>query len=218
MDTGPQDFRKWIQDLAARTSMEWLHAAQRYSAFGQRVASGELDQRQLRDESIRFARDETDYFIRNLTSLSLSYYNSLIELGRTFNPPLFDQALAAAPTARSVVAATTLPRVQLALRGVVGQDAIGSFVVNNQHSEPDEVSFVVSEFTGEIGAAAFRPPLALQPPRFTLGPHEQRNVALKLPLLKDLFAPQQHYTAAIKVQRRDPFEIGVDVVADSSAE
>ena len=171
----------------------------------------------LRDESIRFARDETDYVIHNLTSLSLSYYNSLIELGRTFNPPLFDQALAVAPTAHSVAATTTLPHVQLELRGVAGQDAIGSFVVNNQHSEPDEVTFVVSEFIGEIGTAAFRPPLALQPPRFTLGPHQQRRVVLKLPLLSDLFAPQKHYTAAIKVQRRNPFEIGVEVVVDSPA-
>ncbi len=218
MNSTQQDLGKWIQDLAIRSGTEWLGGVQRNSAFWQLVASGELNQQQLNEESIRYIRDETDRFIRSLTVMSWDYYNALIELGHTYNPPFFEQAVAREPTTRpSASAAADLPQTRLELQGLVGQDALSSFVMKNEQAEPDEVSFTVSEFAAPNGLASFRPPLSIQPPRFTLTRNEQRRVTLKLPLLKDLFVPDQHYTAIIRVQCHNPFEFSVDVVAGAAA-
>ena len=218
MNANQKDFGKWMQDLAIRSGTEWLSGAQRYSAFWQHVASGELNQQQLSEESIRYARDETDRFIHNLTTMSWDYYNALIELGRTYNPPFFEQAVAPEPTTNpSTSAAPGWPQTRIELHALIGQTALRSFAMKNEQAEPDEVSFTVSEFAAPSGRASFRPPLSILPPRFTLTPNEQRSVTLKLPLLKDLFVPDQHYTATIRVQCRNPFEICLDVVAGAAA-
>src|SRR5690349_3374239 len=93
MSDDAQDIGKWVQELAARSIKEQMHALQRYQELIQRVARGELDEQKLREEYLRFAGEESARYARNLASLSLNYYGALIDLGRNYNDRLFDQIL-----------------------------------------------------------------------------------------------------------------------------
>jgi hypothetical protein len=76
-----------------------------------------------------------------------------------------------------------------------------------------DVSFLVSEFSSAAGAA-FRPPLQLQPSRFTLRPGEERVVALRIPLLPEMFVPGQRYEATVIMRGHDDVAMILHTWAD----
>jgi hypothetical protein len=214
----PQDIGQWIQELTTRSVAEQIRSLQRYTELVQRVARGELDEQAVREEYMRFAREETTRYTRNLATLSLSYYNALIDLSRAYNERFFDQVLSGvsndAPSERRVPP----QQVALALHGPVGQELMTSFVVENKRTEAAEISFVVSEFRGPGGTAPFRPPLHLRPPRFVLGPREERQVELRLPLLSEMFVPGQEYSATVVVRGYDDLELLLSVAVEGTDE
>ena len=84
--------------------------------------------------------------------------------------------------------------------------------MDNSGNDSEEVAFVVSEFCGPPGTVPFRPPLRLHPPRFVLGRFESQLVSVRLPLLADLFLPNQRYIAPLTVRKRDPLDLTINVV------
>jgi len=189
-----------------------MRASESYKALVQRIANGEIDEQTVREEYMRFTREETTGYIRKLASLSLNYYNKLIEIKCTYTDRFFDHILGiAVGVDASSPKASPPQRLEMELRGFVGQNITSSFVVENKRTERVEISFLVSEFAGPTGTAPFRPPLQLKPPRFTLDPREEYAVTLMLPLLPELFAPGQHYTANIIVRGYDDMELILNV-------
>lgn len=215
MTENSYDIRRLIQDLTARSATEQMRAAQRLRELLQRISRGELDQQALREEFMRFTSEETSRYLHDLVGLGLKFYDALLELSGTYNDRFFEQVLGAATGGGSTASAPRAAppqRAQMELHAPVGQDATGSFVVENKRAETAEITFLVSEFAGGAAdTAPFRPPLQLQPPRFTLGPGEQRVVTLRLPLLADLFAPGQLYAATIVVRGYDELVLDLSV-------
>ena len=218
MNNDPQDIGKWLQDLTIRSVTEQARALERYRELVMRVTRGELNEQTVLEEYMRFARDETTRYVRNLATLCLSYYNALLELTRTYNDRFFEQLLGTGANGNAPPAQATPPeRVEVELRAPVGQTLTGSFIVENKRTEMAEISFLISEFVGPQGSAPFRPPLQLKPPRFTLGPREERAVALELPLLPELFAAGQHYRAKIVVRGYDDLELILNIWPEAAA-
>jgi hypothetical protein len=87
----------------------------------------------------------------------------------------------------------------------LGQEATGAFVIENGRTTTVEMSFLVSEFSA-AGAAPFRPPLQIEPPRLTLEPGEEQIITLKLPLLPELL-PHKPYSARIAVSGGEAMEV-----------
>lgn len=77
-----------------------------------------------------------------------------------------------------------------------------------------EITFLISEFTGADGSPAFRPPLQLEPPRFTLRSGEERKVTLRLPLLPDLFLPGVRYNGVVVVRGYEDLVLALTAWAD----
>lgn len=211
-----RDVGKWIQELSARLVTDQLRSLERYAELLQRVTRGELNERTVRQEYVRFARDNVAAYVRSLASLSVSYQNALLDLGRAYEDRFLDRVLkqerhaGAGPSGRG-------RRVEVALSAPVGEEASAAFVIENERVEPAEVSFIVSEFTGPDGEAPFRPPLRLEPPRFTIGPRQEQKVTLRLPLLADLFLPGQPYSATVAVRGYDELELALSVLAQQPA-
>jgi hypothetical protein len=216
MSDDAQDIGKWVQELAARSIKEQMHALQRYQELIQRVARGELDEQKLREEYLRFASEESARYARNLASLSLNYYGALIDLGRNYNDRLFDQILGNGSEGdlASRRRATAPRRVEMELHAPLGLDATGAFVIENKRGEPAEISFIISEFSGGPETATFRPPLRIQPPHFSIGPLEERVVTLGLPMHEEFFTPGRRYQATVIVRGYDDLELGLTVWAD----
>ena len=219
MSEEAQEIGKWIQELVTRAVREQVQTTQRYGELLQRVARGEVDPKKLRAESARFAREETARFARNLATLSISYFNTLLELSRTHNERFIEQVLGAATQAekeKTVSAApTTSHQVEVELRAPLGQEATGAFIIENKRASTVELSFLVSEFSAP-GAAPFRPPLQIEPPRCVLEPGEEQIVTLRLPLLLELFAPKRQYTARVVVSGGEDMQVILKVWADAS--
>ena len=217
MSDAAQEIGTWIQELVTRAVREQVQTTQRYGELLQRVARGEIDPKTLRAQSVRFAREETGRFARSLATLSISYFNTLLELSRTHNERFIEQVLGAATQAEKEQAApTAMRKVRVELRAPLGQEATGAFVIENRRTTAAEMSFLVSEFSA-AGAAPFRPPLQIEPPRLTLEPGEEQIITLKLPLLPELFESHKPYSARIAVSGGEAMEVLLAVRAEAPA-
>lgn len=212
MNNDHEDLGRWIQEITSRSAGEQLRALQRYGDLLQRMARGELDEQAVREEYLRFTSEAAERYVRQLTTLSLSYYNALLELNRAFTDQFFNQVFGG-PAERERPAPPRR-RVEIELVAPLGETASASFVVENKRLETAEISFIVSEFAGPAGTSPFRPPLQIQPPRFMLGPREERVVTLSLPLVEGLFTPGERYTATVIVRGYDDLELGLLVEAE----
>ena len=212
----PEEIGERIRDLTVRFGAEIMRSLQRYNELLQRFASGELDETAARDAYAQFLRDESTRYFRSVTEAGTGYYDALLELTSIYNPPFFEQVF---QPARRTQQSTSRPHGgTVELRGSLGDEAVGTFRIDNASAQSEEISFVVSEFSGPPGTAPFRPPLRLQPPRFVLPPSQSQVVTVSLPLVSSIFVPDQRYTAVLTTQRRDAFDmtIGVFVNAPST--
>ena len=214
-----EDIGRKMQDLTARSLSAQVNAARRYTELIGRLGPGELITRAVGDDYVRFARDETARYVSNLATLSLDYYGSVIELGRAYNDRFFEQVLGnkAAASARGTDRVEEVPprRVELEIHAPLGQEAVRSFTLENRQAETVEVSFLVSDFEGPAGTAAFRVPLEFQPPRFTLDPGEARVVTMRLSLTPPRFNAGERYTTTVVVRGYDGLELVLGVCVDS---
>ncbi len=199
MTQDPEDISKWIQELITLSSRQQAQALQRLSGLIQRVNSGELDQKAVQQEYAHFIRDESAHFVEDLTRLGLSFQTALLELNRKYTDRFFEKVLgSSAAETQTADGQTGRPReIGIVLRGVSGEELLKSFVIENKRNDEETVTFLVSEFTDEVGGEAFRPPLQIQPPRLALRPGEERIVSIRLPLLPELFKAQHTYHATI---------------------
>jgi hypothetical protein len=205
----PEEIGKRIQDLTVRFGAEIMRSLQRYNELLQRFASGELDETAAREAYVRFLRDESARYFRSIADVGTGYYDALLELTSIYNPPFFEQAFRRAQPQQR---ASSLPqRGIIELRGSLGDEAVSEFRVDNANNDSEEISFVVSEFTGAPGTAPFRPPLTLQPPRFVLERSQSQLVTVRLPLVAGLFVPDQHYAAVLVTHKRDAFAMTIDL-------
>jgi hypothetical protein len=222
MSAEQADFLKRLQDLAERYWSGQREAAEHYSDLLQRLAGGELDANQFRDDYARFATEESGRYARDLAQLSLSYTSALLDLGRAYSQRFFDAVLegaASAPPARNGHAARAEPRqVLLEMRGVAGQDATAAFVIENERDAPADISFRLSDFADTAGGPPFPAPLQVQPQWLTLGPEEEAEVRLRLPLLPELFAPGRQYHGKVLVHGYDALELILSVTVDAAPE
>src|SRR5437660_6304481 len=152
MNNDPQDIGKWIQNLFIRSVNEQIRTLERYRELLMRVAQGEVNKQTVLEEFMRFARDETTHYVRNIATLSLSYYDALLDHTRIYNDRFFDQVLGLAATSNGSVSKTVRPQqVKMELRAPVGQDIISTFAIENKRIEMADISFLVSEFVGPPG-------------------------------------------------------------------
>jgi len=205
----PNEIGERIQDLTVRFGAEMMRSLQRYNELLQQFASGELDETAAREAYVRFLRDESARYFRSVADIGTGYYNALLDLTSIYNPPFFEQAFGRGRPQQHSASGQQSGLIEL--RGSLGDETVSSFRVDNTSNDSEEISFVISEFTGPPGTAPFRPPLSLRPPRFVLEPSQSQLVTLTLLLVEDVFVPNQHYTAVLTTHRRDTFEMTINV-------
>jgi hypothetical protein len=218
MSGEPPDFYQWLRDLTERSVADQARALQRYNELMQRVLRGELTGPQVSEEYTRFAREQSTRYANDLTQLSLGYYSALLELGRSYSDHFYDRVLRSQPPpAPPAAGAARAPRqVSLALQGAAGEEAALSFVIENKHSTPAEISFVVSEFVDAAGGDPFRASLRFQPEQFALGAHEEAVVTLRLSVLPELFVPGHHYRSTVVVRGYDELELVLNLTVPAA--
>jgi predicted flap endonuclease-1-like 5' DNA nuclease len=216
MSEQPEDVRQWIQELITRSASDKLQNLQRFEELLRRLSRGEIEHTNLREEYLRFAQQESNRYINDLTRVGLSFYNTLLELNRQYNERFFeyvykDQHLSPDETGGK----RREPKViAMDLHGPLGGVAGRSFVIENQRAESVSVSFMVSAFESEDGATSFRPPLQLEPSRFSMRPGEEHLVAIKISLLEKLFEVGSVYTAVVVVSGFEDLHLRLRVWAE----
>jgi hypothetical protein len=215
-------FATLLQELTARSMGDQVRAMQRYRELLQDLAAGRVDPAALRARYDRLLGEQSAQLARDVSELGMRYYQSMLDLNRAYVDRLFDELAvsaggAARPASDGGDAAPPPPpppaqAVELTLTGRAGEDATASFVVENKRQEPADVIFLVSDFAAvDEPAAAFRPQLDVTPPRFRLDPHEERDVALRIPLDPEQFAPGRSYRGQVLVRSNDDLTLEVSV-------
>ncbi|MFN0121847.1 MAG: hypothetical protein ACKV2V_15240 [Blastocatellia bacterium] len=223
-----QNLSDWMQGLLSRSVEEQLRASQRYFEVMQRAGRGELLTRPAGENYWRFVQEEGTRFARDWTTLTVNYYNGLAELGRAWNDTYFEQvlgmrvtegAMATAGVAHEGPHAAPAPvaprRVELEMRAASGTEATAAFALENRQNEALRISFLVSDFVSADGTSSLRPPLQIEPSRFTLPAGMEQAVTLRLPVTAE-FLPGQPYSATIVVQGYDHLELIVHLLAEPS--
>jgi hypothetical protein len=221
MTSTPFDYARWLQDLTARSLADQQRAAERYTDLMQRVAHGELSEPEVREAYLSFASEAGARYASDLAQLTLGYYTALLDLGRAYNEHFYERVLRGQPhpaQAGNGQAASPPRQVQLDLRGAVGQEAVAGFVIENTHSHRAEISFLFSDFVDVASGRPFRPLLQLQPAQLSLGPDEEAEVRLRLPLASDQFAAGRQYRSKIVVHGYDALELLLNVMVDPASE
>src|SRR3954451_13244486 len=93
-------FTGLLEELTARSLAEQVRTAQRYRDLLQQVANGDLDVTALRAEHDRLVADHQAQLMRDITELGVRYYESILDLNRSYVDRLFDQLYAAAGRAQ----------------------------------------------------------------------------------------------------------------------
>ena len=100
----------------------------------------------------------------------------------------------------------------------MGQVATRSFILENTRTSPSEVAFLVSDFHDAAGTRSFSADAQFHPARFTLGPHEECVVTLRVPVTAGLFESGRTYGATALVRGFDELELHVNLrVQDPAA-
>jgi hypothetical protein len=222
MTSEQADFYKRMQDLTAWSVSEQTLALQRYNDLLQRLLRGELNDPQVREDYLRFVREETTHYMNDLAQLSLGYYSALLELGRNYNDRFFEQVLRRREPETHAghrgEAADKPRQVMLDLRGAAGEEIVASFLIENKNATQAEISFVVSDCVDVTGGSPFKPPLQLFPAQFSLGPLEEVGIKIRLPLVRELFIPGHQYLVTVVVRGYDELELIIRVAVDPVAE
>jgi hypothetical protein len=211
VSSSPGEIRRWMQHLVARSIEEQVRGAQRYGELIRRVARGDLDEQSVRSRYAEFMREETGRYVRNVVSLGLAYYDNLLEAGWDYGNRFFDRLLGEESGERSQ---GVVRRVAMDLRAPIGKDAVGSFVMQNKRTDPVDISFIVSEFSGPDDGRLFRPPLRITPPRFSMPPRSEQAVEIRVPVLSGLFEPGKPHTATVAVRGQEALELVLTVWAE----
>jgi hypothetical protein len=220
MSPDPLDYIRWWQDLASGPWAAQARSVERYNELMQRVARGELDAEQLRDEFLRFTTEESSQYASEVARLGVEYWSSLLELGREYNDRFYDRVTAADSAERASTGAQEAgPRqVWMELRGEEGGEASGGFVIENKRDGVAAISFVVSDFVDAQTGTAFRPPLEIHPAWLSLSPREEAEIYLRLSLDEPFFRAGHRYATRIAVQGHDRLELMLTVVVDPAYE
>lgn len=221
MNNQPDDIRKWIQDLIARSASDQLDSLKRFDEMLRKATRGEINQSRMRDEYLSYAREEGLRYVNDLTRVGLSFYNTLLELNRHYNERFFEQVFSD-PRSNPAQAPKSEPRVvPMDVHAPLGEVASHAFVIENHRPEAVQVSFLVSEFSsedpqgGEVQETRYiRPPLQLVPPRFTLRSGEERRVEVRIHLSPEIFTPGDLYTGTVVASGFEELQLRLRLWAD----
>lgn len=216
----PEELSRRLQNLAARVWTDQRRATERYTELMERTLRGDVDAREVGAELLRFGGEEGAGYTLEAAQLTLDYYEALLDLGRSYGERFYERALRERSNETGGGAGERAPprQIEMELRGEIGQEAWGAFVIENKRNRTAHVSFVVSDFVDAAGGDAFRPPLVLEPSWLTLGPNEQAEVRLRLHLFEEMFTSGHRYRTHIFVHGRDELELIVTVRVDAPAE
>jgi hypothetical protein len=207
-------FTGLLEELTARSLAEQVRTAQRYRDLLQQVAAGDLDVTALRTEHDRLVADHQAQLMRDITELGVRYYQSILDLNRSYVDRLFDQLYAAAGTGRAQAqgppAAAQPAAVELRLAGRPGDRVEAGFAVENSRDVPADIVFYASEFAGDDGTV-FRVPLELDPPRILLAANGEHPFLLGLTLDPEHFRPAGRYRAQVLVRGGEDLELHLTV-------
>lgn len=184
------DLDEW-RELAKKAQWDSLQA---YGDLLTRVVPDGWPRR-LADLNVRYCEE----FLKGTQSLTDDWLDA------------FDRVMPTRPSHRT--ARTEGPRrVPMSLHARVGEVARGSISLQNKERAETEISFLASDLTSSDGES-IRPSITVRPDRFSLGPLEERVVAIEVALEPDLFPPGKQF-GAVAVRGYDNLELSLTVWAD----
>jgi hypothetical protein len=211
----PNEVTRAFETLAARSLADQSHTVLRYRELLQQLARGEIDPVTVRTEYERLVHQQAAKLAKDLTTLGVNYYQSMLDLNRAYTDQLFNDLAASAPERAAQDGAEQdvaqpAAAIELRLYGRAGDQVTGGFVLENKRANPANVVFLVSDFTDGTGGT-FRPQLEWDPPRLTLDAHQEQPVTVRLFLDPTFFTAGHRYQAEVIVRGTDDLELRIIV-------
>jgi hypothetical protein len=210
MTRGPGDAASQLQELVSRALRQQVRSNQRFADLLRRIASGELNGEEVRNEFRQFSEAEASEYIRSLTGAGVNFFSHLLDLNDSFNERFFQRF----GENGSRPDETASPhRARMPLHGPAGSLVKAEFIVENRRDVDSDVSISFPKVNGPDGAS-FQAPFVAEPASFRLHPGEERPVRISLQLLPELFVVGEPYSCEVLVRGPENMLLNVEIVAE----
>jgi len=212
-----QDSAKNFVDLAAKTVAVQLRIARQCFDMYQQLISKTRspDSGQGADFATRLCKDSVD-LIREWTNANVNCWKNatdfVISRNRGFTESFFNPQAATEQRAKDVETPQSpasdhrARRVDVVMRGTVGNESCRMITLQNPYESQVEVSFLVSEFSG-LDGSSFRANIRFEPEKFVLSAGEERSVSIRVLLAPETFIENETYLASVIVRGCNNLEL-----------
>lgn len=207
------DVGTWFTTLSKYAAEQSARSIARQQRLVERISAGEVTAEMINEQGRKYLAEQAPHFTNEVVELGMTFAAQMQRSSTQLAEGLYDRVLG--PDPESVAAAEPAPIVNL--HGASGSGASAEFVVENTRTVPAHVVCSVSTFvsraTGQAVAAG-----EVVPSRFTLGPGESRDVAVRVALDREVFAPSTDYFGILRIAGAGERETIVQLIAHADPE
>lgn len=190
---------------------------------------GDLDRASVNKAYVQSVTRESARYWRTVGELGFEYAADLLTLSRSVSTTVLREVSTAGRKAgtrhtsgANGVSATTAPeqgapetgggarQVAVTLRGSVGQRAVGTITVANQHPRPRRIQLSAGDVVDSAGTA-IGAVLEVSPASVTVPRGQERSVSLAVDLDAAQFSAGQRYSCTVEVSGGDEASINVSL-------
>jgi hypothetical protein len=201
------DIATWFQTLASYGAVQSARSVARQQQLVERISSGELSVSELDAHGKSFVAAQSPKFIAEVVELGLAFARQMQRSSASMAEGLYDDVLGADPEdGESPDGALVME-----LQGSVGATIESQIEVENARDVPADIECTLTPFVSrETGRAVSAG--VVDPARFVLTVGARREIAVRVTLDAEVFAPGVDYFGMLRVTGAGAREMIVQIV------
>ena len=207
------DVANWFTTLSKYAAEQSARSIARQQRLVERIAAGEVTVDRINEQGRKYLAEQAPHFTNEVVELGMTFASRMQRSSTQLAEGLYDRVLGPEPDADAAMDAPPIVN----LHGTPGSGASAEFVVENTRTVPAQVVCSVSTFvsraTGQTVAAG-----EVVPSRFTLAPGESQDVAVRVSLNREVFAPSTDYFGILRIAGAGERETIVQLIAHADPE
>jgi hypothetical protein len=201
------DLANWFQTLASYGAVQSARSVARQQQLVERISSGELSVAELEQHGKTFVSAQSPKFIAEVVELGLAFARQMQRSSAAMAEGLYDGVLGADPDGTEADDGSMV----MELQGMVGSTVESWVEVENSRDMPADIECTLAPFVSRDTGRAVSAGVA-EPARCVLTVGESREIAVKVRLDGDVFAPGVDYFGMLRVTGAGARELIVQIV------
>lgn len=205
------DIANWFQMLASYGAVQSARSVARQQQLVERISSGALSVAELESHGKSFVATQSPKFIAEVVELGLAFARQMQRSSTSMAEGLYDGVLGADPDAEDSADAALV----MELQGLVGSTVESVVEVENAREVPADIECTLTPFVSRETGRGFSAGV-VDPVRCVLTVGESREIAVRVTLDREVFAPGVDYFGMLRVTGAGAREMIVQIVVQAT--